>query len=178
MKTPVSVLTEEGLQGDSRDYLSCLIASWQGTNVSESQSVPHDWTWHWHMLLLVSLELEDHWRRDESLWRVSGSAWKSEVMGNAYIGCHYADHIQKSHRKTGWINLCDQEITYFSSCPLIVPCRRDGLCQMPDTGRQKVLSCRMSPEAGGEQFVLCTEGFACAELSQTSDSPVDTGNWS
>lgn len=81
----------------------------------------------WHMLLLVFLELEDCWRRDESLWRISGSAWKSVVMGNAYISCHYTDDIQKSHRKTDCINLHDQEITFFNICLLIVPCRRDGL---------------------------------------------------
>lgn len=92
----------------------------------------------WHMLLLVSLESEDHWRRDDSLWRISGSAWKSELMGNASIGCHYADDIQRSHRKTGCTNLHDQEVTCFNICLLIVPCRRNGLCQMPGTVTQKI----------------------------------------
>lgn len=79
-------------------------------------------------------------------------------------------------RKTGCINLHDQDVTCFNICLLTVPCRRDGLCQMPGTGRQKIFSCRMFPEAGGEQFVLCASGFPHAELSETSDFPADTGN--
>ena len=84
------------------------------------------------------------------------------------------DEIQKSHRKTGCINSQDQEITCFNICLLVVHCRKGVLCQMPGTGRQKILSCRMSLGAGGEQFVLRTDGFPCVALSRTSDSTADT----
>lgn len=105
----------EGLQSESSNYLSCLIASWQGTNLSQRASQHHmAQNRLWHVLLLAPQELGDYWRRDAGLWGISGNAWKHEIMGNGYVGCHYTDEIQKSHRKTGCINSHDQEITCFN----------------------------------------------------------------
>lgn len=112
------------MQGESSNYLSYLIASWQGTNVSQRARQHHmAQNRSWHMLLLAPQELGDYWRRDEGLRDISGSAWKHEIMGNGYIGCHYMDEIQKPHRKTGCINSHDWEITC-SNCLLIVHGRK------------------------------------------------------
>jgi len=85
-------------------------------------------------------------------------------MGNSYIGCHYMEEIQKSHRKTGYTNSHDQEITC-NTCPFVVHCRKSGLCRIPGTGRQKILSWRMTAGPSAEQFVLCTEESPYVVLS-------------
>lgn len=152
-------------------YLSCLTASWQGTSLSQRGSQHHiAQNRPRHVLLLSPQELGDCWRRDEGLWRISGNTWKHEVMRNSYSSCYYIHEIQKSHRKTGCINSCDQEITCSNTCLLNVHCRKGRLCQIPGTRRHKMVSCRMSPEAGGEQFVLHEDWFPCAVLSWTADS--------
>lgn len=114
----------------------------------------------WHVLLLAPQQFRDCWRRDEGLWGISGNAWKHEIMGNCYVGCLCTDETQKSHRTTGCISSHGQEITCFNKC-LLVCCRAGGLCWTPGTWRQKMLSCRVSPAAGGEQLVACPVQMGC-----------------